>query len=317
MPNVIVHIGLPKTGTTSLQAFLIENRQRLAELGFVYQKPGLLGHSQVEFAFIASTQAGQLARDRILRSHLGIATLDDQKKITEKFEADFSDAVSQDPEATFLISCEQISAWFRTKELRAALNDWLEQRFGEIEYVIFARPTEKYILSVYSEAMKRGDTIGLDEFIAHRNELPIARTLSAWAQQFPGRVRVRMMPKSNRGTELYEEFCAVSGIPLAGLTIPKVHNTSLTGRQINLLRHINKWIGPPAKRGPVRRRFALRILKTVEALYKDGARLTLNPDQKARLNEKFPGSVEKTVRKLRGKETPLTERGWPVDPNTN
>jgi hypothetical protein len=39
MPDVLIHIGLHKTGTSSIQRFLHENRQALFEEGFIYDCP--------------------------------------------------------------------------------------------------------------------------------------------------------------------------------------------------------------------------------------------------------------------------------------
>ena len=42
----ILHIGLPKTGTTSLQAALSENRESLLRHGVVYPETGLNGNGK-------------------------------------------------------------------------------------------------------------------------------------------------------------------------------------------------------------------------------------------------------------------------------
>ena len=43
--DIVLHIGSGKTGTTSIQRFLAQNRARLAELGLLYpQTPGRSRH---------------------------------------------------------------------------------------------------------------------------------------------------------------------------------------------------------------------------------------------------------------------------------
>jgi hypothetical protein len=36
--DIVLHIGMPKTGTTSIQFFLRDNRERLASLGVLFPK---------------------------------------------------------------------------------------------------------------------------------------------------------------------------------------------------------------------------------------------------------------------------------------
>lgn len=49
-PRVVVHVGLPKTGTTYLQTLLADNRDRLRESGVLYPfvRPGAMFHGAVE-----------------------------------------------------------------------------------------------------------------------------------------------------------------------------------------------------------------------------------------------------------------------------
>ena len=49
-----LHIGAPKTGSTALQSFLFENRQRLADHGWVYPEVSLRGFGHHDLAFLIS-----------------------------------------------------------------------------------------------------------------------------------------------------------------------------------------------------------------------------------------------------------------------
>lgn len=50
VPRVVLHVGLPKTGTTYLQTLMAENRDRLRESGVLYPfvRPGAMFHGAVE-----------------------------------------------------------------------------------------------------------------------------------------------------------------------------------------------------------------------------------------------------------------------------
>lgn len=49
-PIMYIHVGLPKTGTTSIQQFLKENREALMDIGVLYPATGIHGTGHVQFA---------------------------------------------------------------------------------------------------------------------------------------------------------------------------------------------------------------------------------------------------------------------------
>lgn len=50
MRNLVLHIGVAKTGSTALQKFLQGNRELLARHGFYYPATGEAGNGQMDFA---------------------------------------------------------------------------------------------------------------------------------------------------------------------------------------------------------------------------------------------------------------------------
>ena len=301
MARAIVHVGLPKTGTTSIQVFLKLNRAALEAQGLIYMPPRLSLHSQIEYAFIGCSEAGALVPDHIEKAVRKIETLEDQRAVTSKFEERLAEELAAHPEATFVISCEQIGAYLRTPELRGALDRWLRARFSQVQYILYIRPMEEFFLSIYSEAVKRGHTGDLDSFIATANELPMAKTARDWSAQFPGRVAVRLKPAN--GAEIFAEFAGLLGLPMEGLVLPKPHNTALSRWEAAWMRKANRILGPADRRGRGTRYFAHQVRRAIRLLVGRGPKLALSPCERALINMRFPVSVEKTATELR-------ERGW-------
>jgi len=69
-PHLLVHIGLPKTGTTYLQTCLKNSRKRLAKLGVLYPTTGLFGpgHARLSPYYLNRSLLGQLNKSNILSS---------------------------------------------------------------------------------------------------------------------------------------------------------------------------------------------------------------------------------------------------------
>ena len=78
-PAGFLHIGLQKTGTTSLQQFLYDNNDKLKQKGFYY--PNSLGH--VNHIYLAASNQGPKKIDDIRRS-LGVAGPEDAKRLRDE-----------------------------------------------------------------------------------------------------------------------------------------------------------------------------------------------------------------------------------------
>lgn len=162
----IVHVGMPKTGSTAIQNFLQVNKQHLVEQDIDVMKPYFPSVSQYEFAIVGCNESGNLVPDKIDRTRLGIQNLEDQKRVTASFESKFDQGLQDLKDRTLVISCEQIGFWLRSSSKRLALDAWLRQRFSRVEYVMLVRSMDSFLLSVHSEAIIRGSTLSLDQFVA-------------------------------------------------------------------------------------------------------------------------------------------------------
>ncbi|WP_158966400.1 hypothetical protein [Chachezhania sediminis] len=296
MARAIVHVGLPKTGSTSLQVFLMTHRDALAAQGFVYMPPRMSLHSQIEYAFIACNEVGEIVPDHIEAGIRNIQSVDDQRALTARFESELSAKLAEAPDATFLISCEQLGAYLRRPRQRAALDKWLRARFTSVVYLVFVRDMADFMLSVYSEAVKRGFTGNLDHFVAHASEIPMAKTAEDWATEFPGRVIVRMKPRS--GASIYNVYADLVGMDISGLSLPKPHNRGFNAWEARAMRLVNLMFGPAEKRSKTARYWVLQARRVVRLFFGMGPKLKLSESQAALIQTRYPRDVRQIVDRL-------------------
>ncbi len=103
-----LHIGLQKTGTTSIQGWLADNAAGLAAQGVVYDRLSLLDvpwrRAHVELTLCQFAEMGQLVKDRVVRRKFGFETLDEQKAVAERYARHFGAAVAAHREPTMVLS---------------------------------------------------------------------------------------------------------------------------------------------------------------------------------------------------------------------
>nr|WP_011116740.1 hypothetical protein [Ruegeria sp. PR1b]AAN05134.1 RB113 [Ruegeria sp. PR1b] len=144
MKQIIIHCGMPKTGSSALQVQLAQSRDTLLAYGYDY-----LNHGDVEQARqgrITSGNGAQLARAYLNPEHpAGLA--DQRADITATFRKMIAAT-----EAHVILSSEFFSATPRPllAELCAALQD-----LGQVVLVFFVREQLNAIASTYIQQVKR------------------------------------------------------------------------------------------------------------------------------------------------------------------
>ena len=257
MPSLILHIGTAKTGTTSIQHFLCENRQALASQGFFV--PSFLGvgpnHRWLPLlAQDEGTEDGFTTRQGL---HTSPQRLRDGRA-SKRMELRQTAAATA--ESTWIISSEQLQSRLTTVDL-LRLRRLLEPLFEEIRVVVYLRQPLPTAISCWSTRTRSGrvtPTLPSPQSFAFLCDH--APMLRRWQQVF-GRqpLMVRLFhPSELRGGSLLEDFCACAGIvDLPALQQPGHSNPSLSYQAIKLLWHLQQRFeqaGPavPAQALPLR-----------------------------------------------------------------
>ncbi len=234
VPNVLVHVGMPRTGSTYLQSALDANRDLLGKQHVVYPASGIY------------RQAG-------LRSY---RTSGHQSVVHAVHTGHFAGvhAIRQEIEAAgnvewVILSSENLFHEFaedRLKHLRRLLG------MAEPHIVVYLRRQDSWVESMYREAVTGGHarvTGTIDEYlydVERRSWLDYRRILQAWADAFgKGNIHIRPFEESGpRGIDLLSEVLAAAGIAIVGdLVAPEARSTNrvLAGRDdVETIRLFNR-----------------------------------------------------------------------------
>jgi len=241
MTRCIVHIGMHKTGSTSIQQSL----SGFSDERFVYASLDMPNHSLAVYSIFAS---------RPDRHHLHRAAgLDIQavNNYAERMRLALDQCVASLRGRTLLISGEDIS--ILPPESLARLHDYLRSRLGKVTIVGYVRPPAAFISSGFQQRVQSGLIVQVapereyrqyKEFFGAFDEIFGRENVRLWKfdqLDFPGGCAVR-------------DFCSRLGIALPRKRICRL-NDSLSWQSIAMLYVYSK----------LRHKYGFSILRAPEA----------------------------------------------------
>lgn len=179
--RIIIHIGIEKTATTSLQDFLRKNDHELLKHGY------FLPNAAGEFNQVLFAKLFRRGPEGFLRRH-GIFTTSKQAKMRDRLEHDLEEEISQlgkTPEAMIITSEWLHSKLTKSDEINA-LGDFLKKFAKKIEVVCYLKEQSALANSKYTTSLRYGLSPSFEEFIkecrprvTYYNHL---QTLSRWSE---------------------------------------------------------------------------------------------------------------------------------------
>lgn len=160
--KAIVHIGTEKTGTTSIQKFLYQNRRKLRSRGFHFvQSPGKLNNQALPAICIRNEKRDDFFRNR------GIETTEQRDAYRREFTAEFEAELASLPASvhTVLISSEHFHSRIRTEEEMDNVHAFLSRYFDDIKIVCYLREQGVTCSSYYSTSLKSGGPVSFEDFM--------------------------------------------------------------------------------------------------------------------------------------------------------
>ncbi|WP_260377648.1 hypothetical protein, partial [Campylobacter hepaticus] len=138
-----LHIGMPKTGTTSIQTFLTENKNLLLQYNYLYPESILeWGHQHITLVWII----------KLLRLNKKLLFLEKKYK---QIMINFRKELKINSNKTILLSTEGLT-WDFDNPIYIKILHKILKLFGftTIKIIIYLRPQEDMLASLYSENIK-------------------------------------------------------------------------------------------------------------------------------------------------------------------
>lgn len=229
-PAGILHIGVEKTGTTTIQEFLHLNRKLLAEQGIWF--PGFFGkrnHHQLAVYCNDSLRSNQFTRQK---------GLDDPESFME-WKKNFKISFQQEMEKSsgrydqILFSSEHFSSQLKDSTEIASIRALLEEYISSFKVIIYIRRQDLLASSMISNAAKAGLSTGLPtgNEIGARRFYNYRRLLKKWSEVFgKENIRLRVFEKEQlTNQDLLQDFIQQAGIRQdEKFRLPLRMNTSLS-----------------------------------------------------------------------------------------
>ncbi|WP_153913454.1 hypothetical protein [Shewanella sp. TC10] len=225
MTKVIIHIGTEKTGTTSIQKCLQQNRANLAQQGIIY--PHIGPRDDAHFDLVNA-----------------LHPLDNNGRYMEflpkvKHEQNFYwDALARciiaNPDKTIVLSAEHFSSRLRDKAL-TFMKDFFDKLNIEPEIIIYLRPQQGYIESSYSTSIKSGSELTFAQaFTSHEQQTfryNYHKLLTLWSSYFNQKsIVVRVYDKASLNGDVCTDFLSLIGVnDLKSLQLAAVHENKKWG----------------------------------------------------------------------------------------
>ena len=281
--HALIHIGIPKSGTSTIQAFLAANRAALGARGVVHAPFNPRFGSQFEFAVTALQATGATIRPPLERRRLGFRTQEDQARYVTAYHEFLGRTLRATSGARlFLGSSEHIYAWLTTPETIAALDHHLHEHFESVRYLVYLRAQDELITSTYSEAIRRGATHDFKTHMARHRRINHWRKIRMWSQVVTrGRLQVRLMQRDALiEGDLLHDFCTQAGVSVDGLQRPAPHNTALSVEEIALRRNLNRVLPVQGRDGGPSRLYQTALQLATRAFLRGHSKLRLPDDMR-------------------------------------
>lgn len=238
---VFLHIGMPKTGTSSIQAYLHQNRKALRERGLVVpHAPGRKNHSKI--TLYAHTYRKGVT---ILQAH-EVASQSAAEKFRESFLTEMKQEASLwRANETVVLTGEHMSLlrepeeFDRLKKLLAVMGE------RPVKIVVYLRRQDLFYLSGYSQRIKNGSTLPWSDLGEHFDPATFnyAAMLEGWKSAFgKDAIIVRVFERGQMiGGDLLKDFMSVIGFADVPIVETVRKNESLDARTLEFLRRLNPW----------------------------------------------------------------------------
>jgi hypothetical protein len=242
LKQTILHIGLEKTGTTSIQFLLSQNRNLLLESSVLVSNTTNPGNNyHLAIASYSKYRADGLTKQ------LGISSQQQLEAFRKRVFAKLAKEISQSKPEKVILSSEHFQSRLLGTDDIGLLKTSLESiGLTKFKILLYLRDPLKIVMSHHGMAIKKGIHV-TDDF--YRPEHPRishiinhTKTLQNWQAVF-GRdaIQVRLYPESQPGEALLTDFlnaCEISREQV-DMTKQELRNINLSASALRALNRMN------------------------------------------------------------------------------
>jgi hypothetical protein len=234
--TLYLHIGMEKTGSTSLQLFLHENASKLSQQGIWYP-------TDEKYSFVERFAHFPVAAC-LISAEVGFIS---EAKISQKAEC-LSDLLAEQQarlEPITILSAEHFSSSVTDRSALVAFRDQLHTCYHAIIIIVYVRNQPSLAKSAYSTKVMTGrrERFSLEE-ITNDPYFDILRMLNLWSGVF-GETNVIACEFNNEkflDGDICSDFCNLIQIRHGDLCRVPSQNVSLTDEKIEVIRFINHYL---------------------------------------------------------------------------
>lgn len=252
LKSCILHIGTEKTGTTTLQWFLENNRERLLSRGFFVPTPLETGITHT-FLTTYSLDISNLKDN--LRAGCQIKNTNDviehRKRIIEALSKEAREAAMRENVSTILLSNETCHSRLTTTEEVRRLKSLLERFVDDFTVVVYLRPQHELLVSIYDTLLKVGysDIDIMPRFVSDqsawidRGYFDYVNLLKRWSSVFgKDKLQIRIFDKSELvNGSILNDFLEIIGLEFRDFVIPSRQNVSMDVSCQVILNFLNRY----------------------------------------------------------------------------
>lgn len=292
--TAILHIGMEKTGTTTLQQALARSTDALTQRGFRYP---LLGAGNAHAALVA--RAKTRGEEADLPALAGRRADESRAAFDARIDAELAREVAAHPDATFILSSEHASSRLNHPPCIRQLKAVLDRHFDDIRICVYLRRWDRMALSAYSTFVQNGlASLAPFQHFRGTSYLDYTGMLARWAAVFgPTRMQVAIFERSElAGGSIVPDFAARFGLPM--LDERRDANASLDFDDLRALALINRLL----EERNLPNASAIRA-HIIAGLRKSSGPIPIAPDKARQFNGYYTDQAE-TIRALYFPERP-------------
>jgi hypothetical protein len=245
MKRAILHIGTEKTGTTSIQKFLYENRIKLGANGMLFPESAGFISNQKLVVFGKHSPESDLAPPSLdVNDAAELATW--KEKFAQEHCSEVLAFQARHQDSTLIYSAEHLQSRLTTVAEIKRIAHLLRPLFDTVEVLVYLRRQDIYAHSAYSTSVRAGhqNSFSFETINANGPYYNYRLLLENWSEVFGEKaLQVRLFEKPRLiGNDVVSDFQSVTNIDTLGLDLvrPKSVNEALSYTALCLLCEFNK-----------------------------------------------------------------------------